>query len=502
VRPDHASYRNHPREAFVYGPTKLFAIHATQCIDAPLILYSIPASESSMSVLESRHFGITVGTWTAVALVVVALLAAHLVLRLWTHRQTAQQAQNASSHDSPALASWFVSCVRRMMAPLLLVLWIQLVKFAIEIVARDVPQSASIAPAIDAVEWVASCATLGALAWLLHRVGDTLERLLLTLSSRTHNVWDDILAPMAGRAGRLILPLLAIILGAPALAISDAAKKIVQDAVSMLIIGAVGFMLLQLVDVLARFVLKRQNIEESDNRRARAIYTQVTVLRKWLSAVIVVIAVASMLMVFDSVRHFGTAIIASAGLAGVVVGFAAQKTIATVLAGFQIATTQPIRIDDAVIVEGEWGQIEEITLTYVVVRIWDLRRLVLPITYFIEKPFQNWTRTSSEILGSVMLYLDYTISMEELRAEFMRILQTTPLWDQKVAVLQVTDAKERTIEIRALVSARDAGASWDLRCHVREKFIEYLQRTHPESLPQVRATIGQGVGAVPMIRRA
>jgi small-conductance mechanosensitive channel len=388
------------------------------------------------------------------------------------------------------------------MAPLLLVLWIQLVKFAIEIIARDVPQSAAIAPAIDTVKWVASCATLGALAWLLHRVGGTLERLLLTLSSRTHNVWDDVLAPMAGRAGRLILPLLAIILGAPALAISDAAKKIVQDAVSMLIIGATGFVLLQLVDVLSRFVLKRQHIEAGDNRRARAIYTQVTVLRKWLSAVIVVIAVASMLMVFDSVRHFGTAIIASAGLAGVVVGFAAQKTIATVLAGLQIATTQPIRIDDAVIVEGEWGQIEEITLTYVVVRIWDLRRLVLPITYFIEKPFQNWTRTSSEILGSIMLYLDYTIPMDELRAEFMRILQAAPLWDHKVGVLQVTDAKERTIEIRALVSARDAGASWDLRCHVREKLIEYLQRTYPESLPHVRATIGQGAGALPMVRRA
>ena len=141
------------------------------------------------------------------------------------------------------------------------------------------------------------------------------------------------------------------------------------------------------------------------------------------------------------------------------------------------------------IVEGEWGQIEEITLTYVVVRIWDLRRLILPITYFIEKPFQNWTRTSADILGTVLIYLDYGVSMEALRAEFKRILEGSPLWDRKVSVLQVTDAKERSIEVRALMSARDAGTAWDLRCEVREKLIEFVQRSHPESLPRLRARV-------------
>jgi small-conductance mechanosensitive channel len=202
-----------------------------------------------------------------------------------------------------------------------------------------------------------------------------------------------------------------------------------------------------------------------------------------------VFALASMLMVFESARQFGASILASAGIAGIIVGFAAQQSIATLLAGFQIAMTQPIRVDDVVIVENEWGRIEEITLTYVVVRIWDLRRLVLPITYFIERPFQNWTRSSADILGTVFLHADYSVPLDALRAELTRILAASPYWDGKVNVLQVTDAKEHTLEIRALASAADASLAWDLRCEVREKLIEFLQRHHPESLPQLRASI-------------
>jgi small-conductance mechanosensitive channel len=219
------------------------------------------------------------------------------------------------------------------------------------------------------------------------------------------------------------------------------------------------------------------------------VYTQVTVLKKVTVAVIVVFTAASMLMVFDSVRQFGTSILASAGIAGVIVGFAAQRSIATLVAGFQIAMTQPIRIDDVVIVEGEWGRIEDITLTYVIVRIWDLRRLVVPITYFIEQPFQNWTRTSSSLLATVYLYTDYGVPLEPLRAELTRILEASTRWDRKVNVLQVTDAKERTIELRALASAADASLAWDLRCEVREKLIDFLQAHYPASLPRVRAEL-------------
>jgi small-conductance mechanosensitive channel len=181
--------------------------------------------------------------------------------------------------------------------------------------------------------------------------------------------------------------------------------------------------------------------------------------------------------------------IASAGVAGIVIGFAAQKSLGTLLAGFQIAMTQPIRIDDVVIVEGEWGKIEEITLTYVVVRIWDLRRLVVPITYFIEKPFQNWTRTSADILGTVFLHVDYGVPVDAVRGELGRILESSPNWDRKVNVLQVTEARERTLELRALASSSDASKSWDLRCEVREKLVDFVQRNYPESLPRLRATL-------------
>jgi small-conductance mechanosensitive channel len=219
------------------------------------------------------------------------------------------------------------------------------------------------------------------------------------------------------------------------------------------------------------------------------VHTQVTVLRKVAMVVIGLFALASALMVFESVRRFGTTILASAGVAGIIVGFAAQRSIATLLAGFQIALTQPIRVDDVVIVEGEWGRIEEITLTYVVVRIWDERRLVLPISYFIEKPFQNWTRNGSNILGTVMLYVDYTVPMEELRAEADRVIQSSPLWDGRVKVVHVTDARERTLEVRVLVSSSDAGRNFELRAFVREKLVGWLQERHPRSLPVLRTEV-------------
>ena len=230
-------------------------------------------------------------------------------------------------------------------------------------------------------------------------------------------------------------------------------------------------------------------MDVSDNLRARSIYTQVMVLKKVAVAIIGIFALASMLMVFDSVRQFGASILASAGIAGIVVGFAAQRSIATLLAGFHIALTQPIRVDDVVVVENEFGRIEDITLTYVIVRVWDLRRLVVPITYFIEKPFQNWTRSSSDIVGTVFFYVDYTVPVDALRAELTRLLQTSKYWDGKVNTLQVTDAKEHTLEIRVLASAANAALAWNLRCEIREKMVAFIQQKYPESLPRLRATL-------------
>lgn len=185
---------------------------------------------------------------------------------------------------------------------------------------------------------------------------------------------------------------------------------------------------------------------------------------------------------------------ASAGVAGIIIGLSAQKIVGALLAGIQIAITQPFRIDDAVLVENEWGWIEEINLTYVVVRIWDKRRLVLPSTYFLEHPFQNWTRTSADIIGSIFIYTDYTISFQALREELTRVLSQSELWDRQVNVLQVTDAKEATVEIRILVSAKNSPTAWDLRVHIREKMIEFIQQNYPESLPRTRLVLeGEGV---------
>jgi small-conductance mechanosensitive channel len=182
-------------------------------------------------------------------------------------------------------------------------------------------------------------------------------------------------------------------------------------------------------------------------------------------------------------------LLTSAGIASVIVGFAAQRSISNLLAGFQIAFTQPIRIDDVLVVEGEWGRVEEITFTYVVLSIWDERRLVLPLNYFIEKPFQNWTRNSSKLTGAVYLQTDYTVPVEAVRTELQRIAEANPLWDKRVCVLHVTDSKERTLELRALVSAADAGSVWELRCAVREQLIGFLQREYPASLPRTRASV-------------
>ena len=231
-------------------------------------------------------------------------------------------------------------------------------------------------------------------------------------------------------------------------------------------------------------------IDVKDNLEARKVYTQVKVLKKIAVVVVVLFTAASMLMVFDSVRQLGTSILASAGVLGIIVGFAAQRSIATVLAGFQIAITQPIRLDDVVIVEGEWGRIEEITLTYVVVLIWDQRRLIVPISYFIEKPFQNWTRVSADLLGSVFLYVDYTVPLKALRDKLDQLLDHSKRWDRKVKVIQVTDAKPNGMEVRVLVSAPDASTAWDLRCELREKLIDFLQRNYPQCLPQNAGRVG------------
>lgn len=265
--------------------------------------------------------------------------------------------------------------------------------------------------------------------------------------------------------------------------------KHLNHFINIVIIFSITWLLIKIIGLGRGQVLKRYDSDEKDNLKARKIHTQFKIIERILVAVVIIIALAVALMTFEGIRKIGVSLFASAGVAGIIIGFSAQKLIGNVLAGFQLALAQPIRLDDVVIVEGEWGRIEEITLTYVVVSIWDKRRLIVPTTYFIEKPFQNWTRESAEILGTVFIYTDYTVPFDKLREELTRILKTDKNWDGKVDVLQVTNATEKTVEIRALMSAVDSPTAWDLRVYVREKLIEYLQKNHPECLPRTRVIL-------------
>ncbi len=262
----------------------------------------------------------------------------------------------------------------------------------------------------------------------------------------------------------------------------------INHVLSFLLIATISWLLIKTVYVLEDYVISRFEVGVKDNLRARKIHTQLRVLKRIVVILVAIIAMSMMLMTFPKVRQLGTTILASAGIIGIVVGLAAQRTIGTFIAGLQIAFTQPIRVDDVVIVENEWGRIEEITLTYVVVKIWDLRRLIVPITYFIEKPFQNWTRVTADILGTVYIYVDHTVGFDAVREELHRILKNSKLWDGKVCVLQVTNTTERTVELRALMSAADASTAWSLRCEVREKLIDFIREKYPQALPKLRIT--------------
>ncbi len=261
---------------------------------------------------------------------------------------------------------------------------------------------------------------------------------------------------------------------------------------SIMFVAAITWALIALIRTVKNNFLKRFDLSVADNLRMRKLHTQYNILEKILIFIIIVIALGITLMQFEAVKSIGISIFASAGIAGLILGLAAQKALGTILAGLQIAITQPIRLDDVVIVENEWGWIEEINLTYVVIRIWDKRRLVVPSTYFLERAFQNWTRTSADILGTVFIYTDYTIPIQAIREELTRLLESNPYWDKKVNVLQVTNAREHTLELRALMSAASSPDAWELRVIVREKLVEFIQENHPECLPKTRVSMHAG----------
>ena len=303
---------------------------------------------------------------------------------------------------------------------------------------------------------------------------------------------------LVARAGpvRLALGLVAVSIGEEFAPLRAAQVILIRQLLLVGFIGLLGWLALTALSVWTNVYLRRFRMDAEDNLAARKHVTQSRILQRVGATLIVLLTVAAALMTFPSVRQYGVSLLASAGAAGIVLGLALQPLLKNLIAGIQLAITQPIRIEDAVIVEGEWGNVEEITSTYVVVRIWDWRRMVLPLSYFIEHPFQNWTRQDANLIGTVMLYVDYGAPIAEMRRKLEEIAQGSKLWAGTVVNLQVTDFHERVMEVRMLVSASSAGRAFDLRCEVREKMITWLQAEHPDALPRTRASLGQSKEAV------
>lgn len=323
-----------------------------------------------------------------------------------------------------------------------------------------------------------------AVGLLIHFV---LYRALGAFLRRTRWSTAQQLLVAARRPSQVIFPLLALHLLLPMVAaFGDETLGVIRHGISIGLIASFTWLAVNLIDAGAHLVMGKYDVSRADNLEARRVLTQTLVLERTAILFAVAVGIAAALMTFPSIRQIGASLLVSAGVAGLAIGLSARPVLENVIAGLQLALTQPIRVDDVVIVEGEWGRIEEITSTYVVVKIWDERRLVVPLAYFISKPFQNWTRTSADLIGTVFIYADYRLPVAEVRAALERICAATDLWDRRVCNLQVTDATEKSMQIRALVSASDSGRAWDLRVHVREQLIAFLQREYPECLPQVR----------------
>lgn len=337
--------------------------------------------------------------------------------------------------------------------------------------------------------WIwAFCIIAGVVAFalVLHAVAFAV---LKRLSARTSHLIDEALVRHSRRPARFAIALGAVAIALPALPADAVWMGYIQHALGLGVIAAVAWNLTAGINVIADIIAMRHRVDVKNNLQARRIRTQTRVFQRTMSIVITMVAIAVMLMTFSEVRRIGEGLFASAGLAAIIAGIAARSTLANLFAGIQIALTEPIRIDDVVIVEGEWGKVEEIGPAFVIVQIWDQRRLVVPLTYFIEEPFENWTRQTANLLGTVYLYTDYNVPVDELRAHLKRILDSSNLWDGEVWNLQVTDSNDQSVELRALMSAPDSSVAWELRCHVRERLIAYLQVHYPESLPRTRADV-------------
>jgi small-conductance mechanosensitive channel len=325
---------------------------------------------------------------------------------------------------------------------------------------------------------------------ILHAIFLPIVRRLVAFSVHASTVVEYVARPT-----RLLVPVFGLQLVWEAQRAALPGIQYLRLLTAVLLTFAVTWTAIRAIAGFAEAVVRAHPLNVTDNLAARRLQTQARVLTRVVVMVVIIIGIASALMLFPSVREIGAGLLASAGIVGIAAGVAARPVLSNLIAGLQLALSQPIRLDDVVIIEGEWGRVEEITSTYVVVKIWDERRMVVPLQWIIENPFQNWTRTSAELLGTVLLWVDFQVPLAPLRAELERICKAAPEWDRRLALLQVVDASERAMQIRALVSAVDSGKAWDLRCRVREGLIAYLQANCPEGLPRIRADLEPGARA-------
>jgi small-conductance mechanosensitive channel len=339
-----------------------------------------------------------------------------------------------------------------------------------------------------APDWLVSAAMLALAALLALVVHSIVIRLILRLLGERH---PHLRAFLSGTKTMtwLALVILALFIVLPAAPLDSNVESVIAKVLLVATIALLGWAAITVVDMAANLYLMRFGQDVTDDLLARKHLTQVRVLTRTVDTVLVVATIGGALMTFDAVRHYGVSLFASAGVAGIIAGLAARPLLSNLFAGVQIAVSQPIRINDSVQVENEFGRVEEITSTYVVIRLWDRRTLIVPLAYFIEKPFLNWTRESSSLLGAVTLHVDYTTPVERLREKAVEIVKASPLWDGQQVKLQVVEARETTLELRVIVSARSAGDAFDLRCELREKLIDFLHHELPSALPRMRRDI-------------
>lgn len=340
-------------------------------------------------------------------------------------------------------------------------------------------------------DWLVSLILLAggiSAAVMLHRV---LFRSATRLASTRDLFWRSLVQRTEGPS-RLALMIIALGFAAAIAPLTNGQASIIRHLLVICFIALVGWMARTVLHIWVTIYLRRFKLDSEDNLLARKHTTQSRILQRVASGLIVLVTIAMALMTFEGVRQYGVSLLASAGAAGLVLGLALQPLLKNLVAGIQLAVTQPIRLEDAVIVEGEWGNVEDVTSTYVVIRLWDWRRMVLPLSYFLEHPFQNWTRESASLIGTAMIHVDYTAPVQTMRRKLVEIAEASRLWDGRVVNLQVTELRAETMEVRMLISAQNSGRAFDLRCEVREKMIAFLQTEHPTALPRRRAELAGG----------